>query len=101
MLIHIMFRWTIVAQAVGTRHADRMYRCLGVMQDETDGFMIECAKRWHHSLDPNLDHSEWIPKDDARLLTAVEIYGRNWKIIGTKEFPGRSATDLKNRSVHS
>jgi hypothetical protein len=64
---------------VGTRHAD------------------QCAKRWHHSLDPNVDHSEWKQEEDDRLLNAVNIYGRNWKIIGEKEFPGRSTTDIKNR----
>jgi len=60
---------------------------------------LECAKRWHHSLDPTLDHSEWVPCDDARLFAAVASYGRVWKSIGEKEFPGRSATELKNRQV--
>ncbi|ERF74165.1 hypothetical protein EPUS_09249 [Endocarpon pusillum Z07020] len=60
---------------------------------------VECAKRWHHSLDPSLDHSEWVPEDDARLLAAVASCGRVWKTIGKKEFPGRSATELKNRYV--
>lgn len=59
--------------------------------------MLECAKRWQHSLDPSLDHSEWVPEDDARLLAAVDSYGRVWKTIGDKEFPGRSTTELKNR----
>lgn len=57
----------------------------------------ECAKRWQHSLDPSLDHSEWKTQDDDRLLAAVTIYGRNWKTIKDREFPGRSTTDIKNR----
>ncbi|KAL9005012.1 MAG: hypothetical protein Q9188_002193 [Gyalolechia gomerana] len=58
--------------------------------------------RWQHSLDPNIDHSAWLPEADGRLLAAVAQYGRTWKAIGEKEFPGRSATELKNRyiSVH-
>ena len=60
-------------------------------------FFLECAKRWHHFLDPNLDHSEWLPEDDTRLLAAVASHGRVWKSLGEKEFPGRSATELKNR----
>ena len=58
---------------------------------------LECAKRWNHSLDPTLNHSEWEPEDDNRLFAAVASYGRVWKTIGDKEFPRRSATELKNR----
>ena len=63
--------------------------------------LVECAKRWHHSLDPSLNHSEWSLDEDERLLVAVDTHGRSWKTIQTKEFPGRSATDLKNRSALS
>lgn len=61
----------------------------------------ECAKRWQHSLDPNIDHSEWSTQDEDRLLLAVSIHGRNWKTIGQKEFPTRSTTDIKNRWVRN
>lgn len=75
------YRWTHVAQSVETRNAD------------------QCAKRWNHSLDPTLNHSEWVSEDDNRLFTAMASYGRIWKTIGEKEFPRRSATELKNRFV--
>lgn len=58
---------------------------------------IECAKRWNHSLDPKLDHSKWTPELDELLVSAIAAYGRVWKTIGEKNFPSRSATDLKNR----
>lgn len=90
-------RWTHVAQSVGTRNADREYFPAREGQEIILTVVIECAKRWHHSLDPTLDHSEWVPADDARLLAAVTSYGRVWKTIGGREFPGRSATALKNR----
>lgn len=66
------YRWTIVAESVGTRHAD------------------QCAKRWHHSLNPTLDHSEWSPEDDERLLAVVDVYGRNWTTVRETTFPFRS-----------
>ncbi|RAK98987.1 uncharacterized protein BO80DRAFT_446818 [Aspergillus ibericus CBS 121593] len=73
------FAWTLVAQEVQTRHAD------------------QCAKRWNHFLDPNLIHDGWTDGEDERLLRAVGTYGRVWRVISEKEFPRRSATDLKNR----
>ncbi|KAI9672397.1 MAG: hypothetical protein M1817_003419 [Caeruleum heppii] len=72
-------RWTVVAQDVVTRNAD------------------QCAKRWHHSLDPALDRSDWTLDEDQRLLEAVEIYGHNWKDIEGRIFPGRSSNGVKNR----
>lgn len=59
----------------------------------------ECAKRWRHFLDPDLDHSRWEPADDARLWTAVLKYGSNWRKVIEEEFPERSPTNVKNRWV--
>ncbi|KAI9888669.1 MAG: hypothetical protein M1814_006566 [Vezdaea aestivalis] len=75
------FRWTHVAQRLGTRQAD------------------QCAKRWYHSLDPSLDRREWSADDDALLLAAVETFGRKWKTIRENTFPNRSSMDIKNRHV--
>lgn len=57
----------------------------------------ECAKRWQHFLNPELDHSEWTPKEDKQLLTEVEKHGHNWRKIVDEVLVGRSATDAKNR----
>jgi hypothetical protein len=59
----------------------------------------ECAKRWRHFLDPDLDHSQWEPGDDARLWAAVSQYGSNWRKVVEEEFPERSPTNVKNRWV--
>ena len=59
----------------------------------------ECAKRWRHFLDPDLDHSQWGPEDDARLWAAVLDYGTNWRKVVEEEFPERSPTNVKNRWV--
>ena len=93
-------RWILVAQCVRTRHADRESSFLFDTRQcvETDKLMREeCAKRWRHSLDPNIDHSEWTDDEDRRLVNAVKQFGHNWRTICTKEFPSRSTTDLKNR----
>ncbi|CEL05017.1 hypothetical protein ASPCAL06139 [Aspergillus calidoustus] len=75
------FQWTKVAEMVGSRHPD------------------QCAKRWHHSLDPNVKRGPWAPDEDAALLDAVQRVGRDWKEIGRELFPSRSTTDIKNRYV--
>ncbi|KAL6231240.1 hypothetical protein BDW75DRAFT_233767 [Aspergillus navahoensis] len=75
------FQWTKVAEMVGSRHPD------------------QCAKRWHHSLDPNVKRGPWTPEEDSSLLEAVQRIGRDWKEIGQKLFPSRSTTDIKNRYV--
>ncbi|KAL2812960.1 hypothetical protein BJX63DRAFT_233593 [Aspergillus granulosus] len=75
------FQWTKVAEMVGSRHPD------------------QCAKRWHHSLDPNVKRGPWALDEDAALLDAVQRVGRDWKEIGRELFPNRSTTDIKNRYV--
>jgi hypothetical protein len=57
----------------------------------------ECAKRWQHSLDPNVDHSKWEQGDDELLLQSFNKNGRNWKAIREESFKNRSTTDIKNR----
>ncbi|KAF9631053.1 SANT domain DNA binding protein [Lasiodiplodia theobromae] len=74
-------QWPLVAEEVGTRSAD------------------QCAKRWHHSLNPDLDHSKWTQEEERTLLHAVEKHGRAWKEIKTNYFPGRATNNVKNRYV--
>ncbi|KAL4899825.1 hypothetical protein BDW74DRAFT_188857 [Aspergillus multicolor] len=75
------FQWTKVAGMVGSRHPD------------------QCAKRWHHSLDPNVKRGPWASDEDSSLINAVQRIGRDWKEIGRELFPNRSTTDIKNRYV--
>ncbi|KAL4803389.1 Homeodomain-like protein [Aspergillus unguis] len=75
------FRWTRVAAMVGSRHPD------------------QCAKRWHHSLDPNVKRSPWTAEEDCALIEGVQRIGHDWKKIGSELFPRRSTTDIKNRHV--
>ncbi|KAL4963711.1 uncharacterized protein BDV14DRAFT_201680 [Aspergillus stella-maris] len=74
-------QWTKVAEMVGSRHPD------------------QCAKRWHHSLDPNVKRGPWTTDEDRSLIEAVQRVGRDWKEIGRELFPSRSTTDIKNRYV--
>lgn len=71
--------WTEVAQVVGSRQPD------------------QCAKRWQHFLDPDLDRSEWTPEEDNILIAEVEKRGRNWAKIVDAVLHRRSANDAKNR----
>ena len=57
----------------------------------------ECAKRWLHFLNPELNHSAWTEQDDENLLAEVEKNGNNWRKIVDEVLEGRSATDAKNR----
>ncbi|MCJ1405582.1 hypothetical protein MMC11_008810 [Xylographa trunciseda] len=44
-------------------------------------------------------YREWNAQDNEKLLVAVDLCGRNWTTIHNEKFPGRSATDIKNRYV--
>ncbi|KAI0539690.1 hypothetical protein GGR58DRAFT_463784 [Xylaria digitata] len=74
-------KWTAVSQIMQTRNAD------------------QCAKRWQHVLGPDIKHTPWTPKEDKILQNAIAKYGNNWKQVGLLELPGRSAHDIRNRSV--
>ncbi|KAL4915851.1 hypothetical protein BDW62DRAFT_203303 [Aspergillus aurantiobrunneus] len=72
-------RWTIVANTVKSRSAE------------------QCAKRWQHSLNPDLDRSEWTESEDQTLINAVEAIGRQWTQIQCMYFTERSKNAIKNR----
>ncbi|KAL2869087.1 Homeodomain-like protein [Aspergillus lucknowensis] len=72
-------RWTIVASGVKTRSAE------------------QCAKRWQHSLNPDLDRSEWTETEDRTLIEAVNAVGRQWTQIQGMYFAERSKNAIKNR----
>ncbi|KAA8650686.1 uncharacterized protein ATNIH1004_003374 [Aspergillus tanneri] len=75
-------RWTVVASVVKTRSAE------------------QCAKRWQHSLNPDLDRSEWTESEqDQTLVEAVKAVGRQWTHIQRIYFAERSKNAIKNRSV--
>ncbi|KAL1981037.1 hypothetical protein VTN96DRAFT_3146 [Rasamsonia emersonii] len=59
----------------------------------------QCAKRWRHALDPDVNHSPWTEGEDRKLIEAVKKDGHNWSKICSTVFPDRSTTDIKNRYV--
>jgi hypothetical protein len=98
----IMCSWTEVSRAVGTRNPDResalpLPSSSFTHPEKLILLLKECAKRWQHFLDPELNHSEWTPYEDQLLVEEVEKNGRNWARIGEFTLHGRSATDAKNR----
>ncbi|KAI0521628.1 hypothetical protein F5B22DRAFT_661967 [Xylaria bambusicola] len=89
-------KWTLIASEVGSRSADRnVPRPRGV--DFESLRIIECAKRWQHNLDPELERGNWTSEEDEKLLVYVNEYGREWKRIQAAHFAKRSRNDLKNR----
>ncbi|KAF2135596.1 uncharacterized protein K452DRAFT_239086 [Aplosporella prunicola CBS 121167] len=74
-------KWTLIAEAVGSRHAD------------------QCAKRWQNFLDPSLERLGWTSQDEEKLMAEVQMHGHSWTTIRDLAFPGRSVTDIKNRWV--
>ncbi|KAK4233882.1 hypothetical protein C8A03DRAFT_38371 [Achaetomium macrosporum] len=73
------FAWTQVAKTVMTRNAD------------------QCASHWSQVLDPGINHCDWTPTEDARLLHEVLTHGTNWATIAISHTPKRTTLALKNR----
>ncbi|TVU41062.1 hypothetical protein EJB05_14553, partial [Eragrostis curvula] len=49
----------------------------------------QCRERWKDVLDPSLDHGEWRPEEDSKLLDAVSKLGTKWSKVA-KLIPNRS-----------
>ncbi|KAK2867932.1 hypothetical protein FQN49_003331 [Arthroderma sp. PD_2] len=73
------FRWALVSQVVGSRQPD------------------QCSRRWHESLNPEINNDRWSLLEDEILREAVEIYGRRWTEIVDRYFPNRTPIAAKNR----
>ncbi|OHT15979.1 Myb-like DNA-binding domain containing protein [Tritrichomonas foetus] len=56
----------------------------------------QCRDRWMNYLSPIVINGEWTDFEDNLLFEKVRTYGRKWKII-SKEFPGRTEINVKNR----
>ncbi|THC96048.1 hypothetical protein EYZ11_004469 [Aspergillus tanneri] len=72
-------QWAVVAQEVGTRSPD------------------QCSSHWSHTLNPDIDFSEWTQQDDETLLQAVQQHGTTWTTIASKHLPNRTALAIRNR----
>jgi len=56
----------------------------------------QCRHRWHNYLAPGLrPHDPWSSEENAKLLQAVTVHGRQWAQI-SQLFEGRSHNALKN-----
>ncbi|KAK2750650.1 hypothetical protein FQN57_002721 [Myotisia sp. PD_48] len=73
------FRWALVSQVVGSRQPD------------------QCSRRWHESLNPEINNDRWSLLEDEILREAVQIYGRRWTEIVDRYFPNRTPIAAKNR----
>jgi hypothetical protein len=63
---------------------------------------MQCSSRWHHFLDPSIDHSnrhssKWTTDEDEKLKDAVQTHGGNdWATIAAL-VPGRTKIQCRNR----
>jgi hypothetical protein len=56
----------------------------------------QCRERWVGQLSPNVSKENWLPLEDARLLRLHAMNGNNWTAM-TRDLPGRSPLNIKNR----
>jgi hypothetical protein len=46
--------------------------------------------RWRNVLDPDIDHGEWRPEEDSKLLSCVHEIGACWSKIAGAMIPHRT-----------
>ncbi|XP_014752712.1 uncharacterized protein LOC100828457 isoform X3 [Brachypodium distachyon] len=50
----------------------------------------QCSERWRNVLDPDIDHGEWRPEEDSKLLASVHQVGACWSKIAGDMIPRRT-----------
>ncbi|KAM3354951.1 hypothetical protein ACQJBY_025605 [Aegilops geniculata] len=50
----------------------------------------QCSERWCNVLDPDIDHGEWCPEEDSKLLASVHEVGACWSKIAGAMIPHRT-----------
>uniref|UniRef100_A0ACD5UZL8 Uncharacterized protein n=1 Tax=Avena sativa TaxID=4498 RepID=A0ACD5UZL8_AVESA len=50
----------------------------------------QCSERWRNVLDPDIDHGEWRPEEDSKLLASVHKIGACWSKIAGAMIPHRT-----------
>uniref|UniRef100_A0A8C4Q039 snRNA-activating protein complex subunit 4 n=1 Tax=Eptatretus burgeri TaxID=7764 RepID=A0A8C4Q039_EPTBU len=61
---------------------------------------VQLSHRWYHTLNPEIRHGSWAPKEDKLLIEAARKYGRCWWMV-REEVPGRSASQCRERYMNS
>lgn len=56
----------------------------------------QCRERWHNHLNPSLSKVPWSAADDELIISWRHTYGNRWADI-SRQLPGRSDNDIKNR----
>uniref|UniRef100_M8B0J4 Myb-like protein L n=1 Tax=Aegilops tauschii TaxID=37682 RepID=M8B0J4_AEGTA len=50
----------------------------------------QCSERWRNVLDPDIEHGEWRPEEDSKLLASVHEVGPCWSKIAGAMIPHRT-----------
>lgn len=56
----------------------------------------QCRDRWHHYLNPNLNHGEWTIDEDSYIMSKYEEIGAHWNEIA-RSLTGRTGNNVRNR----
>ncbi|KAE8792309.1 Myb-like protein L [Hordeum vulgare] len=57
----------------------------------------QCGERWRNVLDPDIDHGEWRPEEDSKLLASVHEVGPCWSKIAGAMIPHRTDNNCLRR----
>jgi hypothetical protein len=56
----------------------------------------QCRERWNLYLSTTASNAPWSLEDDFRLIALYQAHGPKWSMMA-KDFPARTANNLKNR----
>ena len=56
----------------------------------------QCLHRWQKSINPTIRRARWTAEEDARLTTAVSLYGHSWARVRF-HVPGRTDVQCRER----
>jgi hypothetical protein len=60
----------------------------------------QCGQRWLRCLDPSKKKDKWLPEEDQKLISLVELYGnRSWAKIA-RELGTRTDVQCRYRYIH-
>ncbi|KAL0576721.1 hypothetical protein V5O48_005263 [Marasmius crinis-equi] len=65
---------------------------------------VQCSRRWRRCVNPSLNLSKWTSREDRQILELINetdgnVYGMDWKKLGSEYFPGRRRDRLERRAI--
>ena len=63
-----------------------------------DAFPQQCQQRFVRTLDPTILHGPWTNEEDAKLRSAVAVYGNSWTDVA-EVIQGRTNEQCRDRKA--